>query len=97
MREEFTTGEILRIWWCFLWRFAVGSFAISFVLGFVIGLVGAATHFAPTDQIKVYAQMTGFGVSVIWSLLAVVMILHKRYRGFRIVAVRGDLPLCRME
>ena len=97
MQEEFRTSELLRIWWSFVWRFVLGSLVLGFVVGFVFGFVVALTHALPKEQINFYAQIGGAIVSLFWSLCVVVMVLHKKYRGFRIVAVRGDLPLCRME
>ena len=95
--EEIRSGELLRIWWLFVWRFAVGSFVLSFIVGFVIGLVGTIMHSLTADQVKFYAQIAGVGVSLFWLLCVIVMALTKRYRGFRIAVVRGDLPLCRTE
>lgn len=97
MADDIKTEELLRIWWCFFWRFVVGSFALSFVVGFVIGLVGTAMHAFAFDEIKIYAQIAGVVVTLFWGLCALLMALSKRYRGFRIVLVRGDLPLCRTE
>ena len=95
--EEIKSGELLRMWWLFVWRFAVGSFVLSFIVGFVIGLVGTIMHTLTADQVKVYAQIAGGVVSLFWSLCVILMVLTKKYRGFRIVVVRGELPLCRTE
>ena len=95
--EEIRTGELLRVWWLFVWRFFVGSFVLSFVVGFVIGLVGILTHSLTPDQVKLDAQIAGGCVSLFWLLCVIVMALTKQYRGFRIVVVRGELPLCRTE
>ena len=91
--EEIKSSELLRIWWLFAWRFAVGSFVLSFSVGFVIGLVGTLT----LDQLKFDAQIAGVAVSLFWSLGVILMALTKTYRGFRIAIVRGELPLCRNE
>jgi len=95
--EDIRTGELLRVWWLFAWRFAVGSFVLSFIVGFVIGMVGTIMHTLTLDQVKVYAQIAGGVVSLFWLLCVIVMALTKRYHGFRLVVVRGDLPLCRLE
>lgn len=92
-----STGEYLRIWWCFAWRFTVGSFVIGAIIGFVLVFVGTLMHLPLMEQFERNAQLIGFAISMFWGFCVLFMVLAKRYRGFRIVVVRGELPLCRME
>jgi ABC-type uncharacterized transport system permease subunit len=95
--EDVRSGELLRIWWLFAWRFAVGSLVLSFTVGFVIGLVGTLVYHLPLDRLKLDAQIAGFVVTVLWGCCVIFMALNKTYRGFRVAIVRGELPLCRIE
>lgn len=97
MQEEITTGELIRVWWCFVWRFFVGSVVLGFIAGFVIGVVGTVTHLLEPGGLQEVARITGIVISILWSFVVLFMALNKKYRGFRIAIVRGDLPLCRME
>lgn len=81
---------VVRIWWLMLWRGVLGAFAISFVAGFALGFVAAITHFAPMDQVKLYGQILGAVIGVIWSLFVTLMALMKKYKGFRIALIRED-------
>ncbi|GAA0548543.1 type III secretory pathway component EscS [Rhizomicrobium palustre] len=90
--EEIEPGfrQVVAIWWLLVWRGAVGAFVLAFVIGFVLGLAAAITHFTSIEGVKVYAQIAGGAIGLIWSLFVTLMALRKKYRGFRIALIQVD-------
>lgn len=79
---EVTWGRTVRVWWAYLWR----SMLITFIIGFVMGLLQAQGAFNSDLPI----QLVGIIISLAFSLVVMKMILGKDFREFRLVLIRKD-------
>jgi hypothetical protein len=86
---EITLGRLLRVYWLFVWRAAIGSALIGAVVGFVIGFIMGAAG-AAREQVVLTTSIAGAIVGLIWSLAVLKMALEKPYKGFRIALIAQD-------
>ena len=85
---EPTWERVLSIWWLLFWRWGLVGFSMSFVVGFIWGLVVRVMAISP-DYAFYGGAVIGFVVAVIWGVVATRMALRKAYsrRGFRLALV----------
>jgi len=81
-----TWGYAVRIWWSLAWRVLVFGGLAGFVLGLLIGIVGAVTGI-DNDTIHTYGQIGGMLVSIPVGIWAVKVILTREFPKFRVVLV----------
>jgi xanthosine utilization system XapX-like protein len=87
---DVTWGRAFRVWWLLLWRSIVGATLLSFVAGFVFGLIYAllAGVFGwPAVGASIGGGVLGVIIGGVWAVLVVRMALNKKYAEFRIVLV----------
>lgn len=85
---EVTFERAAQIWWAYVWRNLLLCALAGFVIGFIIGVVGAVAGFTPLERnvlIWFFALPSAIGISI-WVLMRV---LKKKFRTFRIVLVQN--------
>ena len=90
---EVTFGRALCVWWLVAWRSALGAFGLSFLAGFVFGVVYgllAAIYSWPRGGSAIGGAILGFVIGGLWSLVVIRMALKKKYSEFRIVLVANS-------
>jgi hypothetical protein len=83
---KITWGYATRIWWSLAWRVLVFGGLAGFLLGLLIGLLGAASNI-DSDIIHAWGQIGGMLVSIPVGIWAVKAILSKDFAKYRIVLV----------
>lgn len=82
-RLEPTRAMALQVWWAWFWRAAAGTFAASFAVGLLLGVLGLVFGFdASTNR----SLMGGLSMLVAFpvSVEMLYRVLRKRFAGFQI-------------
>ena len=82
---EVTWGRVLTVWWSFMWRSIVFGAAAGAVAGALIGLVAGVTGHA--DKAPRWGAIGGQIVAIPVTMLAIKIILQKKWKQFSIVLV----------
>lgn len=77
--------EFLSIGWLYFWRLSALSFAVVVPISVILTLTGIAESF-PATQLGI-ALLSIVVQAMLFSPIVVGMILRKRFRGFRVVAL----------
>jgi flagellar biosynthesis protein FliQ len=76
----------VKIWWSLAWRVLVFGGLAGFLLGLLVGIVGAVTGIE-NDTIQAWGQIGGMLVSIPVGIWAVKVILTREFPKFRVVLV----------
>ena len=87
---DVTWNRLIRIWWLFFWRGAVGGFAFGFVAGFIIGLIAGVLGLGPMEKVRLFAGIAGYIAALVWSAFVLRMALKNHYSDFRIALVLAE-------
>ncbi len=83
---EVTWSYAIRIWWSLAWRVVVFGGLASFLLGLLIGAIGAATG-VQTDVIQTWGEIGGMLVSIPVGIWVVKVILTRDFPKYRLLLV----------
>jgi hypothetical protein len=89
MEMEITWGNVIRVWWAYLWRNLVAIIVAVVIgaigggiLGFVMGMLGV-----PVTTIQFVTALIGAAIGIALSIIPMKMILGKDFGKFRLVLV----------
>jgi hypothetical protein len=80
-----TWGKVLRVWWSFTWRTAVGGAALGMIAGLIAVIAGMEGTGADTFILSV-----GLAASLPITIICFRMILGKRLGRMRLVLVESE-------
>jgi hypothetical protein len=83
---EITWWRVFRIYWLFIWRAVVGAAIIGGIMGAILGVVAVLAGIQQ-NQLAPVIGASALIIGVVWSLVAMRMMLRKQYKDFRIVLV----------
>jgi hypothetical protein len=83
---ETTWGRTIRVWCLFMWRGAIGAFALNIPIVIVLSL-SIRNLGLPQPVAMAILNFTPLIIGLPWSIVVMRMALRKRYDGFRVVLV----------
>lgn len=97
---EVTNSRLIKIWWAFLWRFALatlGAFISAFIFGLILGSILGMGIYMSGNEIQDYEAMlenTGFVLGVViyiaFTIVPIYLILNKKFKGFRLILIDDE-------
>lgn len=78
-----------RVWWSFFWRMMLWTMPSAVAVGFVVGIAFAITG-TPIEPYEILMQLIGGLIGVFFSVLAMKVVLSKRFNGYRLALVKID-------
>jgi hypothetical protein len=86
---ETTWGRMVRVRWLFMWRAAIGVFALNIPIAIVLGL--RIRNLGWPESVAMWLlNFTPLIIGLPWSIVVMRMALRKRYDGFRVVLIPRD-------
>jgi len=97
---ELTSTRLIKIWWAFLWRFAlatIGAFISAFIFGlFFGGILGMGIHMSGNEIADYEALLynTGYVLGIViyitFTIVPIYFLLNKKFKDFSLVLVRNE-------